>query len=416
MVYYSSSEIRSHCGSRSPSRGAASVVSLPVTSSGDEAAGSPERESTAPAARLLSLDVVRGITIAGMLLVNNPGSWRHIYAPLRHAAWNGWTPTDLIFPFFIFIVGVAATYSLGKAMERGSGRRELLLKSAKRALLILLVGLALHSFPWWGYDYAHLRIPGVLQRIAIAYLFAAGLYLHTGVRGQVATIVALLLGYWVLQAWVPAPGAAVAILEPGRDLGAYLDRAIFTTDHLWQNTKTWDPEGLLSTLPAIATALLGVLAGNWLRSARAPLDKVAGLFVLGSAGVVLGLVWGELFPINKNLWTSSYVLFTAGLAAHLLALCYYLIDVKGYRKWSRPFAVFGSNALAAYVLSSIGAVSLELIKVGADGASLQTYIFTEFYTSWLEPINASLLFAVTYVLFWLAIMSVLYSRRIFIKL
>ncbi len=351
-----------------------------------------------------------------MLLVNNPGSWQHIYAPLEHAAWNGWTPTDLIFPFFIFIVGVAIAYSLGKASEQGSSRRSLLLKTAKRALLIFLVGLALHSFPWWGYDYAHLRIPGVLQRIAIAYLFAAALYLYTGARGQVSAIVALLLGYWALQALIPAPGAAAPVLEPGADLGAYLDRAIFTTDHLWQGTKTWDPEGLLSTLPAIATALLGGLAGTWMRSDRAPLDKVAGLFVLGSAGVVLGLAWGELFPINKNLWTSSYVLFTAGLAAHFLALCYYLIDVKGYRKWSKAFVIFGSNAIAAYVLSSLGAVTLELIKVGDDDASLKTYIFTKFYVSWLEPVDASLLFAISYVLFWLAIMSVLHRKRIFIKL
>jgi predicted acyltransferase len=390
--------------------------STTVAGSRDDATGSPERESAASSARLLSLDVFRGITIAGMLLVNNPGSWTHIYAPLEHAAWNGWTPTDLIFPFFIFIVGVAMTYSLGKAAEQGSSRRDLLLKTAKRALLILVVGLALHSFPWWGYDYAHLRIPGVLQRIAIAYFFAAVLYLHTDVRGQLSTIVALLLGYWALQALIPAPGAAAPVLEPGGDLGAYLDRAIFTTDHLWQNTKTWDPEGLLSTLPAIATALLGGLAGTWMRSGRAPLDKVAGLFVLGSGGVVLGLAWGEWFPINKNLWTSSYALFTAGLAAHLLALCYYLIDVKGYRQWSKPFVIFGSNAIAAYVLSSLGAVTLELIKVGDDDVSLKTHIFTKFYMSWLEPNDASLLFAISYVLFWLAIMSVLYSKRIFIKL
>ena len=351
-----------------------------------------------------------------MLLVNNPGSWEHVYAPLEHAAWNGWTPTDLIFPFFVFIVGVAMTYSLGKAREQGASRRDLLLKTAKRALLIFLVGLALHSFPWWGYDYAHLRIPGVLQRIAIVYLFAAALYLHTDVRGQVSTIVALLLGYWALQALVPVPGAAAPVLAPGADLGAYLDRAIFTMDHLWQVTKTWDPEGLLSTLPAIATALLGGLAGTWMRSDRAQLDKVAGLFVVGSAAVVLGLIWGAWFPINKNLWTSSYVLLTAGLAAHLLAFCYYAIDVKGYRNWSKPFVIFGSNAIAAYVLSSLGALTLELIKVGDAGVSLKAHIFAKLYLSWLAPIDASLLFAVSYVLFWLAIMSILSSKRIFIKL
>ena len=356
-------------------------------------------------ARLLSLDVFRGITIAGMLLVNNPGSWQHIYAPLEHAAWNGWTPTDLIFPFFIFIVSVAMTYSFGKAREQGASRRELLLKTAKRALLIFLVGLALQSFPWWGFDYAHWRIPGVLQRIAIAYLVAAVIYLHTGARGQIASIVVLLLGYWALQA---------PILEPGMDLGAALDRAIFTTNHLWRQSKTWDPEGLLSTLPAIATALLGGLAGTWMRSGREPLDKVAGLFVLGSAGVVLGLVWNEVFPINKNLWTSSYVLFTAGLAAHFLALCYYVIDLKGYRRWSQPFVIFGSNAIAAYVLSSLGSLTLDLLEVG--DVSLKTWIFTNLFASWLEPINASLLFAISYVLCWLAIMWAFYRKRIFIKL
>jgi predicted acyltransferase len=359
--------------------------------------------------RVLSLDVVRGITIAGMLLVNNPGSWEHIHAPLEHARWNGWTPTDLIFPFFIFIVGVAMTYSLGKAREQGASRRDLLLKAARRALLIFLVGLALHSFPWWGFDYAHLRIPGVLQRIAAAYLFAAALYLYTDVRGQIAAIGALLWGYWALQASAPELG-------PGADLGSSLDRAIFTTDHLWQQTKTWDPEGLLSTLPAIATALLGGLAGTWMRSDRAPLDKVAGLFVMGSAGVVLGLIWDAWFAINKNLWTSSYVVLTAGLAAHLLAACYYVIDIKGYRSWSQPFVIFGSNAIAAYVLSSLGALTLDLTEVGSAHTSLKTYIYTRFYLSWLEPIDASLLFAISYVLFWLAIMWVLYRRRIFIKL
>jgi predicted acyltransferase len=389
----------------------ASVGSLAV-----DAAASSERASALTSVRLLSLDVFRGLTIAAMLLVNNPGSWQHIYAPLEHAAWNGWTPTDLIFPFFVFIVGVAMTYSLGKAREHGSSRRDLLLKTAKRALSIFLVGLALQSFPWWGYDYAHLRIPGVLQRIAIAYLFAATIYLHTGVRGQVSVIVALLLGYWALQALIPVPGASAVVLEPGRDLGAYLDRAIFTTNHLWHSTQIWDPEGLLSTLPAIATALLGGIAGTWMRSDRAPLEKIAGLFVVGSAGVVLGLIWGGLFPINKNLWTSSYVLFTAGLAAHFLAVCYYLIDVKGYRQWTKPFVIFGSNAIAAYVLSSLGSLTLDLIKVGEDDASLKTYIFKSFYTSWLQPIDASLLFAISYVLLWLAIMSVFYRKKLFVKL
>ncbi|MGQ0562585.1 MAG: acyltransferase family protein [Gemmatimonadota bacterium] len=391
----------------------------------DPVSGAPEVTEVAPLPpstptplRLASLDAFRGITIAGMLLVNNPGSWGNIYPPLRHAAWHGWTPTDLIFPFFVFIVGVAMTYSFGKLIDRGAPRRELLLKTAKRAGLIFLVGLALHSFPWVGYDFAHIRIPGVLQRIAIAYLFGAGIYLYTGVRGQVIWTAVLLLGYWALQTLVPVPGGYTGALRPGLDLGAYIDRVVFGTDHLWRESRTWDPEGLLSTLPAIGTALLGGLAGTWIRSGRSQLEKVAGLFVAGWAGVIAGVVWGWVFPINKALWTSSYVLFTAGLACHMLAVCYYLIEVKGYRKWATPFVVYGMNAIAAFFLSSAFARVLNLIQVQDAGSeiALKTYIFRHFYLSWASPINASLAFAITYVLFWLGVMWVLYRRKIFIKL
>ena len=371
-----------------------------------------------PAQRLVSLDVFRGITIAGMLLVNNPGSWGSIYPPLKHAPWHGWTPTDLIFPFFVFIVGVAMTYSFGKMLERGATRRDLLVKTAKRAALIFLVGLALHSFPWVGYDYEHLRIPGVLQRIAIAYLFASAIYLYATTRGQILAIAAILFGYWFLQALVPVPGGFTGALKPGLDLGAYIDRAVFGTDHLWSQAKTWDPEGLLSSLPAVGTALLGGLAGTWIRGARTPLEKVTGLFVVGWAGVIAGAMWGWVFPINKSLWTSSYVLFTAGLACHMLAVCYYLVDIKGYRRWATPFVIYGTNAIAAFFLSSAFARVLNLIKVNDAGSqvALKTYIFKHFYLSWASPLNASLAFAITYVLFFLGIMTIFYRNKIFIKL
>lgn len=391
------------------------VMSEPVS-------GAP-REVDAPTAprlsgRLVSLDAFRGITIAGMLLVNNPGSWSTIYPPLKHAAWHGWTPTDLIFPFFVFIVGVSMTYSFGKLIDAGADRRTLLLKTAKRAALIFLVGLALHSFPWVGYDFASIRIPGVLQRIAIAYFFAAAIYLNTSMRGQVVAIGALLLGYWALQTLVPVRGGFAGALQPGTDLGAYIDRAVFGTQHLWSSAKTWDPEGLLSTMPAIGTALLGGLAGTWLRSGRTQMEKVAGLFVVGSAGIVLGVMWGWVFPINKPLWTSSYVIFTAGLACQFLAVCYYLIDIKGHRKWATPFVIFGTNAIAAFFLSGAGARVMNMIKVGSpDGPiGLKTFLYKNYYLSWLEPLNASLLFAITYTLFWLAIMTIFYRKRIFIKL
>ena len=382
---------------------------------GDRPSAPPQVRSPA---RLDSLDAFRGITIAGMLLVNNPGSWGAIYPPLKHATWNGWTPTDLIFPFFLFIVGVAMTFSFGKLIERGVSRRELLLKTAKRSLLIFLVGLVLHSFPWWSYDYSHLRIPGVLQRIAIAYLFASAIYLYTGLRGQVIAIAALLFGYWAIQVMAPVGNGMVSVLKPGMDFGAFVDRAIFTTNHLWQESRTWDPEGLISTIPAIGTALLGGLAGTWIRTNRQPLERVVGLFVVGSVGIIVGVIWGWLFPINKSLWTSSYVIFTAGMACHFLAVCYWLIDVKGYRKWAKPFLIYGTNAIAAFFLSSLFARILNLIKVGSpDGPiALKTYMVRTFYMSWLQPINASLAYAITYVLFFLGIMAILYRKKIFIKL
>lgn len=371
-----------------------------------------------PQSRLVSLDAFRGIIIAAMLLVNNPGSWGNIYPPLQHAPWNGWTLTDLIFPFFVFIVGVAMTFSFGKLIERGASRHDLLLKTGKRSLLIFLVGLTIHSFPWWSYDYSHLRIPGVLQRIAIVYFFAAAIYLYTSLRGQIVAVAAFLIGYWALQTLVPVPGGSTGILKPGQDLGAYIDRAVFTSNHLWQQSRSWDPEGLLSTLPAIGTALLGGLAGTWIRSRRSALEKVAGLFAVGSAGIAAGAIWGWVFPINKNLWTSSYVLLTAGFACVMLAICYWLIDIEGYRKWATPFVIYGMNAIAAFFLSSVCATILSLIKVaGPEGPiGLKTFIYKTFYASWLQPLNASLAYGLTYVLFFLGVLTIMYRRRIFIKL
>ncbi|HUP88832.1 MAG TPA: heparan-alpha-glucosaminide N-acetyltransferase domain-containing protein [Longimicrobiales bacterium] len=388
------------------------VATEPVSGAPDVVTQTTRSTST----RLLSLDAFRGITIAGMLLVNNPGSWSHIYPPLEHATWNGWTPTDLIFPFFVFIVGVAMTFSFGKQIENGAERNDLLLKTAKRALLIFLTGLAIHSFPWVGYDYSHWRIPGVLQRIAVAYLFAASIYLFTTVRGQVIAIATLLVGYWLLQTLVPVPGGFTGVLKPGLDLGAYIDRSIFTENHLWREAKTWDPEGLLSTLPAIGTALLGGLAGQWIRSRQTQIEKVTGLFIAGAVLMCVGGMWGWVFPINKSLWTSSYVLFTAGFAAQFLAFCYWLIDVKGYQRWAKPFIIYGMNAIAAFFLSAVVARTMNLIKVGGDHVALKTFIYKNFYESWLAPINASLLFAISYVLLFLGILTIMYRRKIFIKL
>jgi predicted acyltransferase len=370
------------------------------------------------APRLQSLDVFRGLTIAAMLLVNNPGSWSHVYKPLEHAAWNGWTPADLVFPFFLFIVGITTTLSLGGLLDGGVRPRVIFRKVLIRAVLIFALGLLLQGFP--EYELGTIRVLGVLQRIALSYLLAATIVLSTGVRGQVAALIALLLGYWALMTLVPVPGIGRAVLEPDLNLSNWLDLRLIGRNHLLHETMTWDPEGILSTLGAVATVLAGVQVGHWIRSTRGARAKVMGLLVGGGAVVALGSVWGWAFPINKNLWTGSYVLLTAGIACFVLASTYWLVDVKGYRAWARPFLVFGTNAITAYWLSSVVAIVFAWVVITSpeDGESLilKTYIYEVVYAPWLAPENASLAYAVTYVLLWLGFLSLLYRRRIFIRI
>jgi predicted acyltransferase len=354
------------------------------------------------------VDALRGLTVAAMVLVNNPGTWRAIYPPLRHAAWHGWTPTDVIFPFFVFIVGVAIALALGPRLERGE-RPTVLRKVVRRSIVIFGLGIILNGFP--GYDWATIRIPGVLQRIAVCYLVAAVIYLFTSTRAQAVIAVVLLLGYWLVMTLVPVPGYGAGDLSPAGNLAAYIDRAVLGP-HIWQYAKVYDPEGILSTVPAIATALLGVLTGTGLRAGPST-DVVAGrLAIAGIAGVVAGELWGFRFPINKSLWTSSYVVFTAGLALIALALCYWLVEVRAYRRWAIPLAVLGVNALVLFFLSTLIARLLSIIRVGAEGHSLQTVLFDRVFAPLASPVNASLAFAITYVIVWWAIMWMLYRWNI----
>ena len=303
--------------------------------------------------RLVSLDIFRGATIGAMILVNNPGS-SAAYWPLKHARWNGWTPTDLIFPFFLFIVGVALVFSFESRLHRGDSRVALVAHSLRRSAAIFAIGLLLNGLP--NFELSTWRIPGVLQRIAVAYLAAALITIYSRTNARIAWITALLVGYWALMRFVPVPGYGVptqdiTLLNPDGNLAAYLDRKLML-GHLWEGTR--DPEGVLSTLPAIATALCGVLTGEWLRSGRCPKQKAGAMLAAGIAGVIAGEAWGIWFPINKNLWTSSYVLFTASCALVCLAICYWPTDVKLYRGWwTKPFVIFGSNAIAAYVISEV---------------------------------------------------------------
>jgi predicted acyltransferase len=357
--------------------------------------------------RLVSLDAFRGLTIAAMILVNNPGDWGHVYWPLGHAPWHGWTPTDLIFPFFLFMVGMALPFS----------RRVHAREAVRRAAVIGGLGLFMAAYPF--FDLTTVRIPGVLMRIAVCYLAAWAIRRMTGPRGQAAIAGALLVLYWLLMTRMTVPDGTPPNLEPATNLGAWVDRTLLTPAHLWKVSKTWDPEGMLSTLPAIATTLLGLLAGGWLRSGRSGERKTAGLLAAGLALVALGLAWGWSFPINKSLWTSSYTLFTAGMAAYLFGLLYWIADVRGHRAWTRPFVVYGRNAILVFVASGLVAKTLGLIKVGETAAgapvSLQAWLFRALFASWLPPFPASLGWAIANVVFWYAVLWELDRRRIYLK-
>lgn len=368
-----------------------------------------------PGGRLISLDVFRGITIAGMVLVNNPGSWSYIYWPLGHADWHGWTPTDLIFPFFLFIVGVAIPLALGPRLEAGANESSLLLKIVRRSVIIFALGMFLSGFPY--FDFSEIRIPGVLQRIAVCYLIASLIFLKTMSRSQVLITVGLVIVYWAVMTNSSAPGFPPGDLSKEGSLASYIDRTVFGK-HVWAAAKVYDPEGLLSTIPAIATTLFGVLTGSWLRTGKSPYEKVAGLFVLGALCIFIGGAWNLFFPINKPLWTSSYVFFTGGMALQFLALCYWLIDIKRYRFWTKPFVIFGVNAIALFVGSGLMARLLGLIKLEAvDGSeiTLKAWLYRNLFASWAAPLNASLLFAIAFLLVWLGLMWLLYRRKIFLK-
>ena len=364
--------------------------------------------------RLLALDVFRGLTIAGMLLVNHPGTWGAIYPPLAHAPWHGWTPTDLIFPFFLFIVGVTTHLSLEGRRRRGATNGAIVAQVLRRGGLIILLGLLVSAFPYFPIErITEMRIPGVLQRIGVAYIAAALLTLRTTVRQQLIIAATILLGYWGAMVLIPVPGIGAGVLDrPDATLAAYIDRLLLD-GHLWAQSKTWDPEGPLSTLPAIVTAMLGVLVGRWMASPRPLVDRLAALFAAGVLATAAGGAWGWVFPINKNIWTSSYVIFTAGLACLTFATCAWLIDVRGSRGWARPFVIFGMNPLFAFVGSGILARAIySVVKVEYGGAMVpvQAAIYRSSYAPWLEPRNASLAFALTVVAFWFVVLWGLYKK------
>ena len=411
--------------------------------------------------RLLSIDIFRGLTVILMTIVNNPGDWGHIYAPLEHAEWHGYTLTDLVFPSFLFIVGISTV--LSKPSE------DQLLKIFKRALRIFLLGLSLSFFSkihagdftfivrllamaaatvaflgdyslkrqfWVAVgafvlmiglcfsgltDFEHVRIPGVLQRIAVVYLLVGLLHFYASLRIQMVVFMACLVGYWALMNFVEVPGIGAANLEVNKNLAAWLDNYLLE-GHLWASSKTWDPEGILSTLPAVATGLAGLFAGRYLQgspegdspkgiSPEGHSPKASVLFAVGALALVAGTVWGWYFPINKALWTSSYVLVAAGWDLLLLAVLQATIRSDHYWK---PVLIFGMNPMLVFFFSGIIPRVLGMIKIGEDG--LTSWI----YSQGIEPlfadkINASLAGALIYVVIWAGILAFFDSRKRYYK-
>lgn len=422
-------------------------TTLPPPTSG-VAAPAPIAGPTPPTARrerLLSLDVFRGLTVAGMLLVNDPGSWGAIYPPLEHASWNGWTPTDLIFPFFLFIVGITTHLSLSARRARGDDEGALTRQILRRGALIFLIGFLINGFPFFTWSaipgipdptiaqrvvdrLLHWRIMGVLQRIGLAYMVAALLTQRASVKRVVGTVAALLIGYFVVMTAFPVPPTGLPGLlvldTPPNTMAAYWDRIVLDWtrfglgNHLWVSSRTWDPEGILSTIPAIGTAMLGVLAGRWIGSPRPLLERLTGMFAVGALGMMAGLCWNWVFPINKSLWTSSYVLFTAGMACVAIATIMWLVDVHGRKGWTKPFVIYGTNPLVAFAGSGVMARCIySIFKVTYDGKqiSLQAAIYRSLFASWLAPRNASLAFALAFVAFWYGVLYVLHRKQIYLK-
>ncbi|EIA08733.1 acyltransferase family protein [Flavobacterium frigoris] len=425
--------------------------------------------------RIISLDVLRGITIMMMVLVNNPGSWDNVFAPLEHANWNGCTPTDLVFPFFIFVLGAAIPLAiLTKELNQQS-----FLKILTRSLRIISLGLFLgfygkiEIFNLVGYPlliskliitgivayillgnfkqkikfslvltlffvfvflafsgitaYNEVRLPGVLQRIGIVYFFTSLVYLKTEIKGQIIIIGLLLVGYWATMTLIPVPDFGPANLNKGTNLAGWIDNLLLK-NHLWSFSKTWDPEGILSTIPAIASGIIGLLVGQLLNSSLAKKEKGLKMFGAGLALVISGLIWNEFFPLNKSLWTSSFVLYTAGFATLFLAAFYYAIDIKGYKNWTKPILVWGVNPMIVFFLSGILPRVLSSIKITnpvyttgnlneiPEQIGLQEYLNRFWILPYFdEPKLASLIWALLNILFWSGVLWYFYKKNLFFK-
>lgn len=418
--------------------------------------------------RLTSLDVFRGFTILLMTIVNNPGSWAAIYPPLEHAEWHGCTPTDLVFPFFVFIMGTAIPFAMPIKHFDGTVFNKIMVRSLRifclglflscfsrihlfglegipllairliiafavaYALLgnfslkvktflavgifVILIGLAYSGLE----HFEDTRIPGVLQRIGIVYFFASILYLKTNLKTQLIVAASVLIGYWLLMAFVPVPGVGPANFEKGTNLAAWLDNLLLN-GHLWSVSKTWDPEGILSTLPAIGTGILGMCIGQLLNLPISKIEIAKKTAIAGVMLVITGLLWNIIFPINKSLWTSSYVLYTAGIATICLTILYYIIDIANYKKWTKLFLIWGVNPMIVFFFSGIiprlmSSVTVQNPEVPSEEINVQSLVYNHWIVPCFEnPLNSSLAYALTYAVFWSVILWVFYKKKLVFK-
>lgn len=387
-----------------------------------ELSSSSSRIITKPASpRLMCLDIFRGLCVAAMIVVDNPGSDAKACWPIMHAEWNGWTPADFIFPSFLFLVGISVVFSLSSRQQRGQSRSEILVHALWRTLVLIAIGFLVNASPIVGFDIHTFRFEGVTQRIALCYLAAVALELWSGRREQVIAFAMCVIGYWAILRFVPVPGYGlpgrdIPFMDPDRNLAAWLDRKLFM-GHLYNGTR--DPEGILHTIPAIGTTLAGVLTGHWLRSKKSPATKAWGMLLIGIVSLSAGLLWNRWFPINKNLWTSSFVLFTAGVALVFLGFLYWLLEIRRWRGlWTMPVLVFGMNAIVAFVADSVVyGPGYSFTAKGPSGVSMSWHEAAQAYLEsfGLSTPTASLIYSLSALVFCWMLLWLLWRKRLFIK-
>jgi len=371
--------------------------------------------------RLLSLDIFRGLAVAGMIIVDNPGSDDHAFWAIKHADWNGWTPADLIFPSFLFLVGISIVFSVESRLRRGETRGEILSHALKRSFLLIVIGLLVNASPIYGFDLHTFRFEGVTQRIALCYLVTALLELYAGLRWQIVALAGCLAVYWVLLRFAPVPGVGtpgheIPFMDPDQNIAAWLDRKLFM-GHLYNGTR--DPEGILHTIPAIGTTLIGLLAGHWLHMRRSAETICAGLAGFGVVGLIAGKVWNLSFPINKNLWTSSFALFTGGFALLFMALLYWVVEVKKWRGWwTMPILVLGMNAIAGFVADSlVYGPGYTFLATGPGGQKMNWHEAAQAFLerTGLSAAYASLAYSLCALAFCWLLLWGLWRKKIFLK-